>query len=382
MLLASLNTMSLMIALPVIFRGIRLDPLEPQNFPYLLWILMGYMLVMAVVVVTVGRIGDMFGRVRMYNLGFAWFTLLAIPLSLAWSHGPAGALELIVLRMLQAIGGALLMANSAAIITDAFPAEQLGLALGTNMVAMIVGSFLGIIAGGLLSEVSWRWVFLVNVPIGTFATVWAYFKLKEIGIRIPAKIDWLGNVSFAAGLAMILVGITYSLEPYKHALTGWGSPFVLSMISGGVMLLVVFLLVEAKVAAPMFRLSLFRIRPFWAGNVAQLLSAIGRGGFQFMLMIWFQGIWLPQHGDSFYVHEDEETLAQRAALAALSGAAAPGGPEPATPAARDAREVAAARAASLGSDSTSESLGTTPEVGRRSATRASHRSSARARSQP
>jgi MFS family permease len=204
-------------------------------------------LVVAVVVVRVGRIGDMFGRVRMYNLGFAWFTLLAIPLSLAWSHGPAGALELIVLRMLQAIGGALLMANSAAIITDAFPAEQLGLALGTNMVAMIVGSFLGIIAGGLLSEVSWRWVFLVNVPIGTFATVWAYFKLKEIGIRIPAKIDWLGNVSFAAGLAMILVGITYSLEPYKHALTGWGSPFVLSMISGGVMLLVVFLLVEAKV---------------------------------------------------------------------------------------------------------------------------------------
>jgi MFS family permease len=300
-LLASLNSTSLMIALPVIFRGIDLKPLEPSNFPYLLWILMGYMLVMAVVVVTVGRIGDMFGRVKMYNLGFAWFTVAAVLLSLVWSHGPAGALELIVLRMVQAVGGALLMANSAAIITDAFPAEQLGLALGTNMVAMIVGSFLGIIAGGLLSEVGWRWVFLVNVPIGAFATVWAYLKLKEIGIRIPAKIDWLGNGSFAAGLAMILVGITYSLEPYGRALTGWGSPFVVAMISGGIVLLVVFVLVEARAKAPMFRLALFRIRPFWAGNLAQLLSSIGRGGFQFMLMIWFQGIWLPQHGYAFSV---------------------------------------------------------------------------------
>ena len=286
-LLASLNATSLMIALPVIFRGIKLNPLEPASFPYLLWILMGYMLVMAVVVVTVGRIGDMFGRVRMYNLGFAWFTAAAVLLSLVWSHGSAGALELIVLRMVQAIGGALLMANSAAIITDAFPSEQLGLALGTNMVAAIVGSFLGIVAGGLLSQVGWRWVFLVNVPIGLFGTIWAYLKLREIGIRVPARIDWLGNGSFAAGLAMVLVGITYSLEPYGHALTGWGSPFVLGMIAGGLALLAVFVLVEARAKVPMFRLSLFRVRPFWAGNLAQFLSSVGRGGFQLMLMIWF-----------------------------------------------------------------------------------------------
>ena len=195
-LLATLNGTSLMIALPVIFRGIHLNPLAASNFPYLLWIMMGYMLVSAAVVVTVGRIGDMFGRVKMYNLGFAWFTLGAILLSVVWSNGSTGALELVILRMFQAVGGALLMANSAAIITDAFPAEQLGFALGMNMVAAIFGSFLGILVGGLLSQVGWRWVFLANVPIGVFGTVWAYLKLKEIGVRIKAKIDWLGNLDF------------------------------------------------------------------------------------------------------------------------------------------------------------------------------------------
>ena len=300
-LLATTNATSLMIALPVIFRGIHLNPLVASNFPYLLWILMGYMLVLAAVVVTVGRIGDIFGRVRMYNLGFAWFTLGAILLSAVWSQGSEGALELIILRMFQAIGGALLMANSAAIITDAFPAEQLGLALGTNMVAAILGSFLGILVGGLLAQVGWRWVFLANVPIGVFGTIWAYLKLKEIGIRIPARIDWLGNIAFASGLAMLLTGFTYAIKPYGNSLTGWGNPFVLEMIFGGLAMLAVFLFIETKVEAPLFRLSLFRIRAFSAGNAAGFLGSIGRGGFQFMLMIWLQGIWLPEHGYDFTV---------------------------------------------------------------------------------
>ena len=299
MLLATLNGTSLIIALPVIFRGIHLNPLEPANFPYLLWIMMGYMLVSAAVVVTVGRIGDMFGRVRMYNLGFAWFTVSAILLSTVWSTGSSGALELVILRMVQAVGGALLMANSAAIITDAFPAEELGFALGMNMVVGIVGSFLGILVGGLLSQVGWRWVFLANVPVGIFGTIWAYVKLKEIGIRIKAKLDWLGNLSFAAGLAMLLTGVTYGIKPYGHSLTGWADPFVLEMIFGGLALLVLFAFVETRVADPMFRLSLFRIRAFTAGNAANFLGGVGRGGLQFMLMIWFQGIWLPQHGYSF-----------------------------------------------------------------------------------
>ncbi len=299
MLLATLNATSLIIALPVIFRGIHLNPLLPSSFPYLLWIMMGYLLVSATVVVTVGRIGDIFGRVKMYNLGFAWFTVGAILLSLVWSKGSTGALELVILRMFQAIGGALLMANSAAIITDAFPSEQLGLALGMNMVAAIVGSFLGIIVGGVLAQVGWRWVFLANVPIGVFGTVWAYLKLKEIGVRIKAKIDWLGNLAFAAGLGMLLTGVTYGIKPYHHSLTGWGSPFVLEMLLGGLAALVIFVLVEMRVEEPMFRLSLFRIRAFTAGNAASFLGSIGRGGLQFMLMIWFQGIWLPQHGYRF-----------------------------------------------------------------------------------
>ena len=299
MLLATLNGTSLIIALPVIFRGIHLNPLEPANFPYLLWIMMGYMLVSAAVVVTVGRIGDMFGRVRMYNLGFAWFTVSAILLSTVWSTGSSGALELVILRMVQAVGGALLMANSAAIITDAFPAEQLGFALGMNMVVGIVGSFLGILVGGLLSQVGWRWVFLANVPVGVFGTIWAFVKLKEIGIRIKAKLDWLGNLSFAAGLAMLLTGVTYGIKPYGHSLTGWSDPFVLEMIFGGLALLIFFAFVETRVEEPMFRLSLFRIRAFTAGNAANFLGGVGRGGLQFMLMIWFQGFWLPQHGYSF-----------------------------------------------------------------------------------
>lgn len=297
--LASMNATSLIIALPVIFRGIDLNPLDPANFPYLLWIMMGYMLVTAALVVTVGRIGDIFGRVRMYNLGFAVFTLGSILLSVVWSHGSAGAMELVLMRMFQAIGGAMLMANSAAIITDAFPTEQLGLALGVNMVAAIFGSFFGIIAGGLLSQVGWRWVFIVNVPIGIFGTFWAYFKLREIGIHVKAKIDWLGNVAFAGGLTLVLVGVTYGIKPYRTSLTGWSDPFVLETIIAGLVLLGAFLVIETRVSDPMFRLSLFRIRAFAAGNLAQFLSAVSRGGMQFMLIIWFQGIWLPQHGYDF-----------------------------------------------------------------------------------
>ncbi len=298
-LLASMNTTSLIIALPVIFRGIHLNPLDPANFPYLLWIMMGYMLVTAALVVTVGRIGDIFGRVRTYNLGFAWFTAGSIALSLVWGHGTAGALSLVILRMLQAVGGTFLLANSAAIITDAFPSDELGLALGINMVAAIFGGFFGIVAGGLLSQVGWRWVFLANVPFGVLGTVWAYLKLKEIGVHVRARIDWLGNLSFAAGLAMVLVGVTYGIKPYGTSLTGWSSPFVLWMIGSGLVLLVVFVAIERHVAEPMFRMSLFSVRAFTAGNIAQFLGAVGRGGMQFMLIIWFQGIWLPQHGYDF-----------------------------------------------------------------------------------
>ncbi len=298
-LMAAINATSLIIALPAIFRGIVLDPLDPANFSYLLWVLMGYLLVTAVLVVTLGRIGDMYGRVRIYNLGFVIFTLGSIALSATPSTGAAGALEIIAMRMLQAVGGAMLMANSAAILTDAFPATERGMALGINQIAFQAGSFVGLILGGVLAAIDWRWVFLLNVPIGIVGTIWAYLALREVGERHPARIDWAGNATFAAGLGLLLIGITYGISPYGTATMGWGNPFVIGAIVGGAALLVAFILIERRVAAPMFNLELFRIRAFSAGNLAGLLSAIGLGGLQFLLIMWLQGIWLPLHGYSF-----------------------------------------------------------------------------------
>jgi len=299
MLMATLNMSSVMIAMPAIFRGIRLDPLAPGSFNYLLWMLMGYMVVTAVLVVNLGRLGDMFGRVRMYNLGFLVFTLASVALSLVWSTGSTGALELIVLRMVQAFGGAMLMANTAALLTDAFPENQRGLALGLNQVVGLAGSFVGLIAGGLLAEVDWRLVFVVNVPVGVLGTVWSFWKLRELGVRTRAQVDWRGNAAFAAGLTLVLIGVTYGIHPYGTSAMGWQSPLVLSTVAVGVALLAAFVWIEQRVPEPMFKLSLFQIRPFAAGNIAGLLSSIGRGGLMFLLVIWLQGIWLPEHGYSF-----------------------------------------------------------------------------------
>ena len=297
--MATLDSSIVIISLPAIFRGIHLDPLQPSNIGYLLWMLMGYLVVTAVLVVTFGRIGDMFGRVRMYNAGFAVFTLASIALSLTPSTGAAGAMELIAMRVIQGIGGALLMANSTAILTDAFPVAQRGMAMGINMIAAMAGSFVGLVAGGLLADVHWRLVFWINVPFGVFGTIWAYAKLREIGHKVVAKVDWWGNVAFAVGLISVLVGITYGIQPYGGHNMGWTSPLVVSTIGGGLAWLILFARIERRVKDPMFDLSLFKIRAFTAGNTASLLSSIGRGGLQFMLIIWLQGIWLPLHGYSF-----------------------------------------------------------------------------------
>ena len=260
---------------------------------------MGFMVVLAVLLVTLGRVGDMFGRVKMYNLGFAVFTLFSILLSVTWMHGPGAAIWLIAMRIGQGVGGAMLFANSSAIITDAFPVHQRGLGLGINNVAAISGAFIGLVLGGLLAPVQWHMVFLVSVPFGIFGTVWAYRKLEDRSARTPAHVDWGGNATFAAGLILILVGITYGLLPYGHHTMGWTSPLVMTEILGGLALLAVFCVIETRVAHPMFRLTLFRIRAFSAGNVASGLASLSRGGLMFMLIIWLQGIWLPLHGYSF-----------------------------------------------------------------------------------
>jgi MFS family permease len=299
LLMATINSSIVLISLPAIFRGIHLDPLQPQNVSYLLWMLMSYMVVTAVLVVSLGRIGDMYGRVRLYNLGFAVFTAASIGLSLVLWTGPAAALALIAYRVVQGVGGAMIMANAAAILTDAFPAHQRGMALGINSVAAIAGSFIGLVIGGLLSAGDWHLIFLVSVPVGLFGTFWAYYKLREIGAVRRARIDWWGNVTFGLGLVTLLVGITYGIQPYNGAAMGWGNPMVIGALSAGVLLLALFAFVESRVAEPMFRLRLFRVPAFTAGNVAALLSAMGRGGLMFMLIIWLQGIWLPLHGYSF-----------------------------------------------------------------------------------
>jgi len=297
--MAMINASSLLIALPAIFRGIHLNPLDPNNFVYLLWILMGYGLVTAVLVVLFGRLGDMYGRVRMYNAGFVIFTLAAVALSLTWGTGPAGAMQIIVFRMVQAVGGAMLMSNSAAILTDAFPHDERGMALGINIVGGLSGSFVGLILGGVLAAVDWRLVFLINVPFGVIGTVWAFLMLRETGARTKARIDWLGNVTFAVGLLMLLVGVTYGIKPYGTSNMGWSSPFVLGMTAGGALVLALFAYIELHVTDPMFELRLFKIRAFAAGNLAVLLSSIANGGLQFMLIMWLQGIWLPLHGYDF-----------------------------------------------------------------------------------
>ena len=298
-LMATINQSIVLIALPDIFRGIGLNPLSPGNTSYLLWMFMGFLVVSAVLVVSFGRLGDMFGRVRMYNFGFAIFSVASVLLAVTWLHGSSGALWLIIWRVVQGIGGAFLFANSAAILTDAFPSNQRGTALGINSIAAIAGSFIGLLLGGLLGPVNWHLVFVVSAPIGAFGTVWAYFMLRDIGTRKRARMDWWGNILFAAGLIAILVGITYGLLPYGGHPMGWTNPWVLTAMFGGLAALVVFGFVETKVAEPLLQLSLFRIRAFTAGNIANFMLALGRGGMQFMLIIWLQGIWLPLHGYSF-----------------------------------------------------------------------------------
>jgi MFS family permease len=298
-LMVTINQSILLISLPALFRGINLNPLVPSNTSYFLWVFMGFLLVTAVLVVSLGRVGDIYGRVKMYNLGFAVFTAFSILLSVTFLTGVPGALWIIIMRVFQGVGGALLFANSTAILTDAFPEDERGKAMGINGIAAISGSFLGLILGGVLAPIEWRLVFLVSVPFGLFGTIWAYLKLRDNGVRVRAKIDWLGNALFAVGLISMLTGIVYSLLPYGGHPTGWTNPYVLTAVFGGIIVLVLFGWVETKVEAPMFRLSLFRIRAFTTGNIAGLLGALGRGGLQFMLIIWLQGIWLPQHGKSF-----------------------------------------------------------------------------------
>jgi MFS family permease len=297
--MATIDSTIMLIALPDIFRGIKLDPLQPGNSFYLLWMILSFLVVSSVLVVSLGRLGDLHGRVRMYNLGFAVYTGSSLLLTITWMTGPSGAIYLVLMRVVQGVGAAFLVANSAAILTDAFPTNQRGLALGINNVAGISGSFIGLVLGGVLGPIDWRLVFLVSVPFGLAGTLWAYFMLREISLPHRARIDWAGNVTFAVGLVLVMIGITYGIQPSGRDSMGWRSPVVDGELAAGAALLLAFALIETRVAEPMFRLGLFRIRAFTAGVLSSFLSAVARGGLMFMLVIWLQGIWLPEHGYSF-----------------------------------------------------------------------------------
>jgi MFS family permease len=295
-LLATLDASITLIAMPDIFRGIHLDPLIPSNSFYLLWMILGYLVVSSVLIVSLGRLGDMYGRVKIYNLGFVIYTAASLMLAVDWMTGQNGALYLVIFRIVQGVGGACLLANAAAIITDAFPANQRGMALGINNIVGVSGMFVGLILGGLLAPIDWRLVFLISVPVGLFGTVWAYLKLEERSKPRPAKIDWWGNVTFAVGLVLAMVSVTYGIRPYGGSPTGWGSPRVLALLAGSIASLIAFAVIERRVEEPMFRLPLFRIRAFTFGTLSTFLAAVARGGLMFMLIIWLQGIWLPLHG--------------------------------------------------------------------------------------
>ncbi len=295
-LLATLDASITLIAMPAIFRGIHLDPLTPANSFYLLWMILGFLVVSSVLIVSLGRLGDMYGRVRIYNLGFVIYTAASLMLTITWMQGRAGATYLIGFRIVQGVGAACLLANAAAIITDAFPANQRGMALGINNIVGVSGMFIGLVLGGLLAPIDWRLVFLISVPVGLAGTIWAYLKLEERSEPRRAPVDWAGNLTFALGLILIMVAVTYGIRPYGASPTGWGSPRVIGLLAAGLASLAAFGVIEGRVSDPMFRLPLFRIRAFTFGTISTFLSAVARGGLMFMLIIWLQGIWLPLHG--------------------------------------------------------------------------------------
>ena len=298
-LLAVMDGSITLIAMPDIFRGIHLDPLAPANSSYLLWMILGYLVATSVLIVSLGRLGDMYGRVKIYNLGFVIYTTASLFLTIDWLTGSSGAMYLIVFRVVQGVGGACLLANSAAILTDAFPENQRGMALGINNIVGVSGTFIGLVLGGLLAPIDWRLVFLISVPIGLFGTVWAYLKLEERSTPRRAPIDWMGNLTFALGLVLVMVAITHGIRPYGGHPLGWTSPTVIVLLIGSALSFFAFAVIEKRVEFPMFRLELFKIRAFTFGTIATFLSSLARGGLMFMLIIWLQGIWLPQHGYSF-----------------------------------------------------------------------------------
>src|SRR5919205_1459593 len=271
--MASLDRNIILIALPAIALDLH------TSFLTLIWIVLVYWLVTAAVLLNFGRLSDMFGRVKLYNMGFALFTIGSGLCSICQTGE-----QLILSRIIQALGAAFLFSNSAAIITDTFKENERAKALGLNQMSIVIGSVIGLVFEGFLtSYLGWRSIFWVNIPIGTFATIWSYSKLRELGVIRKEKIDWLGNITFAGGLSMILIGVT--LANFRIV-----APIEIFLpIICGVSLLILFIIIEKKIPKPMFDLSLFKIPPFIGGNIAIFLNALARGAFTLIMSFYLQG---------------------------------------------------------------------------------------------
>ena len=300
-LMATINTSIIIVALPAIFDGIHLNPMSPQSFPYLLWLIMSYMIVLSALLVSIGKLSDIFGRVRIFNLGFLIFTIGSILLYMAPGTGYTIALELIIFRIVQAIGGSFIMANTFAIITDNFSPRERGFAISINSVAAVSGVSIGIVLGGILATIYWRDIFLVSIPVGIFGTFWSYTKLKDKRERAARHIDISGNIIYAVGFIVLLLGVTYGITPYKNNPMGWTNPMVIAALIAGTAMLIILPFIEKRAKSPIFDAKLFRSRNFSISVFTAFVSALGMMGLMYMLTLIFQGIWLPIHGYGYSV---------------------------------------------------------------------------------
>jgi EmrB/QacA subfamily drug resistance transporter len=272
-LLATLNSGTLIIALPVLLRELHTDLIT------LVWVLLSYMLVQTVLVLTAGRLSDMVGRKHLFVLGSAAFGVASLIAGFVSTGG-----ELVAVRVLQGAAGALMMATSSAIVTDAFPKRQLGVALGTNMIVAAVGSILGTILGGWLTLFGWQWVFWFNVPFSVIGTIWAWLNLREQGqIDRHQRFDIPGTITYLISITGLLLALTIG------GIEGWTTPLVIGGFIAAIIFLPIFIVRELHARQPLLDLSLFRDRLFAMGNLSAFLNSLARLAVTFLFVFYFQG---------------------------------------------------------------------------------------------
>ncbi|WP_066797234.1 MFS transporter [Caldivirga sp. MU80] len=296
-LMASMTMSAIIIALPDILRGIGVNPMSPLGFASMMWLMFSYPLMVAVAVPIVGRLSDMYGRGKMFTIGDAIFTVMSTLLGIVPGYGSVAVAQMIAYRFVQGLGGSMMFTNSAAIITDVYPPHRRGVAMGIVSIAFSAGSIIGLVVGGVLAVVNWRLVFLVNTPIGIASTAWAYVTVYRLPLGLRrVRVDYLGASMLAASLVLLLLGITFGMLPSGNSMMSWGSPMVLGLIGGGLLLMALLIPVEMRTGEPILKINLFRIRPFTFGVLSALFLFLAQGANVFVLSLLLQAIYLPMHG--------------------------------------------------------------------------------------